>query len=647
MRSVERSKIKSLRSEIDEAVGSKEPTRARFLLHQLWDLAPTVANANFVRVRAMRMEDVKSRKDRLPITRVAFVRSFTIEPIVPLLTAAAWLQGLSIESKVGDFGNWALELLSPDSSVYRFSPHIVFLAVQTRDLVPELWEGFTDLSSDEILQSIQKAVDVLTSVVSRFRNLSGASLVIHLLELPEQASHGILDPQMGLGQREAILQINDHIRRLCQEIAGIYALDYQALKAMHGHERWFDHRKWLSARMPISSDCMVHMAHEWLSFVCPLVGRSCKALVLDLDNTLWGGVVGEDGIQGIALSGEYPGAAFQNVQRVALDLFHRGILLAICSKNNEEDALEAIRTHPGMLLKPNHFAAWRINWADKASNLRSLAEELNIGLDSMAFADDNPAERMWVSTTLPQVHTINLTGDPFSFARKIRSQPVFERLDLLKEDRQRGVYYAQQKARHKLSSTMESEEDFYRSLQMKAEVFEVSELSYPRVAQLTRKTNQFNLTTRRYTEQDIKSLAASASDCVLSMRSRDRFGDHGIVGVAIVRFSARGSSKQSQSAQVVCELDSFLLSCRVIGRTLETAFLAQVIRVAVARGATRIVGMFIPTAKNGPASDFFASHGFVLVNQGEKASHWELDLALTETLPKSPPWVRVDFRHLE
>jgi FkbH-like protein len=376
------------------------------------------------------------------------------------------------------------------------------------------------------------------------------------------------------------------------------------------------------------------MAHEWLRFIHPLMGSVCKALVTDLDNTLWGGVVGEDGLHGLKLGLEYPGAAFQALQRALLNLYERGIILAVCSKNNLAEAMEVLEHHPGMLLRPHHFAALRINWADKAQNLREIAAELNIGLEAIAFLDDNPVERRWVQDQLPEVTVIELPDNPMGYVQALGHSPVFERLSLSAEDRQRGQYYAEQRLRTALEQDSASLEDFYRSLQLRVEISGVAPETLARVAQLTQKTNQFNLTTRRYTEQQIAEMAADPDWQVYSAWVYDRFGDNGLVGVVIVHYQG-----------VTCEIDTFLLSCRVIGRTVETALLATIAEQACHKGAQRLLGWFLPTKKNAPAKEFYGSHGFICILEREGGSSWEFDL-VNERIA-APPWVSCNLRLFE
>ena len=380
--------------------------------------------------------------------------------------------------------------------------------------------------------------------------------------------------------------------------------------------------------MPIAADCLIHLSREYLRFVLPLMGKTCKALAVDLDNTLWGGVIGEDGMTGIKLSAEYPGAAFLNVQRAILDLYQRGVILAACSKNNLADAMEAIETHPHMLLRPHHFAALRINWQDKAQNLREIARELNIGIDAVAFLDDNPVERNRVRGEVPEVQVLELPADPMGYAQALREWPVFERLTLSAEDRERGRMYAENRQRAELEQTAGSLEDFYRGLQMEAEMGQVTPDTLARTAQLTQKTNQFNLTTRRYSEQEVEAMRRDPAYRVVTLKVRDRFGDNGLVGVAITKTEGQ-----------TCEIDTFLLSCRVIGRTIETAILSHLAEQARQQGATVLQGWFLPTKKNAPARDFYAQHDFQPVQEREDGTLWQRDIAANPV--HCPPWVKL------
>ncbi|MBL8747139.1 MAG: HAD family hydrolase [Phycisphaerae bacterium] len=610
------------RSEIDSFLAAGKHAEARAAIEALWRADPTPATASFMSTRAEQL------RGHVPLAtcRLFIMRSFTVEPALPLLRAQCFCGGIDLIAQPGEFNTYVQEILDPRSPLYAFKPDAAILAVQSRDVAPDLWKRFPDLTAEEAESIVSGTASAFESWIDSFRKNSTAHLIVHLLELPDPAQ-GILDVQQESGQADAIRRINDRIRAACRAKRNVYVLDVNDLIARRGREQWGDERMWLTARLPVAPRELIHLARAWARYLHPITGRVCKALVCDLDNTLWGGVIGEDGMTGIRLSAEHPGAYFQELQRAILDLSQRGVILAIASKNNLDDAMEAIKSHPGMLLRPDHFAALRINWQDKATNLREIARELNIGIDSLAFIDDNPVERTWVREQVPEVTVIDLPADPSGFARALRDSPVFERLTLTAEDKERGRQYAENRVRSELQQQAGSIEEFYASLQQEVEIAHVTPMTLARVAQLTNKTNQFNLTTRRYTEQQVQEMSDSADCRVYSIKVKDRFGDNGLVGVAIARFT--GS---------VCEIDSFLLSCRVIGRTVETSFLAAIIEEARARGCTLLRSWFIPTKKNAPAKDFLASQGFTKVKEDAETQTWEFDLANGNIA--FPAWIR-------
>lgn len=617
-------KPSDLRSEIDRLIAAGSAESASACLAELWRNEAGSGAAPFV---VSRFEQLRGKLSHISY-RLSILRSFTLEPLVPVLRAEAFVRGLDLSTQVGDFNAFAQEILDPESKLYDFSPDVVILAARTPDLAPDLWSQFQDLAPDAVPAAVQRVGDSFRQWIHAFRDRSSAALILHSLESPLRPSAGVLDSQRENSQSAAIQRINVELGRIAREYRNVYVLDYDGLMARHGRMRFQDERKWLIARMPIAADHLIHLAREWMRFLMPLSGKTSKVLVTDLDNTLWGGIIGEDGINGIKLGPEYPGAAYQNLQRAMLDLSKRGILLAICSKNNLDDAMEAIEKHSGMLLRNKDFAATRINWTEKAQNLREIAEELNLGIDSLAFVDDNPFEREQVRKVLPEVTIIDLPQDPLGYAAAIRDCPAFERLALSNEDEQRTAMYAEQRQRSQTEQKFQSKEDFFRYLDQEAEVSPVSPATLARVAQLIQKTNQFNLTTRRYTEQQIAEMAERPGWQVMSIKVRDRFGDHGLVGVAITR-----------AENVEYEIDTFLLSCRVIGRTVETALLAYLAQNAKGRGCSRISGKFLPTKKNAPARDFYAQHGFQRLAEGPDGSVWTL--SLEQNTIAIPDWIRL------
>jgi len=614
---------KDQRSEIDSAIDSGAPESAAHQIREFWLQKRDLASASFVATRFEKL------RDKLPLVtcRIAILRSFTVEPLILLLRAEAFCSGIDLRVHVGDFNTYAQEILDEQSSLYSFSPDVVVLAARTAELAPDLWNGYADLAPQAAEQVLRRVSSSFEQWFQSFRRNSRAALIVHNLEQPLQPSTGLLDAQLPVSQSEIVRQINRDLRLAASSCTGVYILDYDALVSRYGRARWHDERKWLMARMPITADHLVHLSQEWLRFLVPLTGKVAKALVVDLDNTLWGGIIGEDGMTGIKLGSEYPGAAFQALQRAMLDLSRRGILLTICSKNNPEDAMEVLQNHPSMLVRPKDFAAMRISWNEKAQGLREIAKELNIGTDALAFLDDNPVEREHVRSALPEVTVIDLPADPLRYAATLRNSPVFERLTLSAEDRQRASMYAEQRERAHAEQSFQSRDDFFRFLQQEAEISFLNPANLARISQLTQKTNQFNLTTRRYSEQQLSDLVLRAGWQILAIRVKDRFGDHGLVGVAIT------------ADHTICEIDSFLLSCRVIGRTVETAFLSYIVQSAMARGCRRLTGWFIPTKKNAPARDFYAQHGFRAENHNGDGTLWSLDLHTDKIA--CPDWVKL------
>jgi FkbH-like protein len=613
-----------LKASIDQCLQIGSYAEARALLCELWHKEPTAITAAFVLSRRQCLRESSGLKPM----RVRILRSFTVEPVIPIFRAAAAIHGLDLTVDLGGFNTCAQEILEPDSELYASNPDVVFLAMQTRDVAPDLWDGIADLDAAARAASIERVCAWFRNLIRTFRRNSQAHLVVHMLEGPACRSEGILDVQAVESQSTAIRRINQSLRSSAEEHQGVYVLDHEAMVAECGKSQWFDERRWLTARLPFSSQALGYLAAEWLRYVQALSGQLCKVLVTDLDNTLWGGVLGEDGFDGIKIDAEYPGGIYRALQRTLLDLSRRGILLAVSSKNNADDAMRVLNEHPGMLLRPEHFASMRINWNDKAQSLREIAAELNLGIDSLAFLDDNPVERHRVRTELPMVTVLELPEDPAGYAGCLRASPVFERLSVTDEDRLRSSYYVQQRQQRELEQHAGSLEDFYRALDQRIEILPFGQNNRARLAQLTQKTNQFNLTTRRYSEQQLLALAEAPGSSIYGIRAEDRFGDAGIVGLAILK-------QMDETA----EIDTLLLSCRVIGRTIETALLSFLVNEGRAAGARKLQGWFLPTKKNAPAASFYSKHEFTCIEENGSGSLWSLDIECSQV--SCPEWISV------
>lgn len=612
----------------DDASRQAESHRAAHMLAAHWRSAPS--SAAWVSGRFQKLAPALPA----PNFDLLVLRSFTLEPLVPLARACMAEYGVDLRVRFGEFNAWTQELLSPASVVFQDpQPDAVLLAVQTRDISPALWSEASTLDEAALAAEADRVAEAILAPLRALRERSQAHVIVHALEKPASPATGILESSCGQGmtQSTAIDRVNTKLRESAAMMPGVYVMDYDGLIARFGRDRWYDEDKYLTVRLPMVADALLPLAREWTKYLLPAMGRQAKCLVLDLDNTLWGGVVGEDGLTGIRLGVEHPGAHYMAIQRAALDLYQRGILLALCSKNNPDDAMEAIEKHPHMVLKPEHFAAVRVNWTDKAQNLREIAAELNIGIDSLVFLDDNPVERDLVRSLAPEATVLEPASDnPKDMLAAVRNCPLFERLTLSGDDRKRGQMYAQQRQRSQLQSSAGSLEDYLRSLEMEADVGLLDASSDPaiveRVAQLTQKTNQLNMTTKRYTVQEIRAMADDPARRVYWIGVRDRFGDNGIVGVMIANATGK-----------TWELDSFLMSCRVIGRTVETCMLATLAEHARQAGATALRGWFLPTRKNPPAEAIYREHGFAELERTEGRVLWGLDIVADA--PKQPQWI--------
>ncbi len=611
-----------MREQIDSALADGDNRTALAGLELLWEREPGSITAGFVnsRYRRLAREGVTEGRFRsLTTHKLAILRSFTVEPLLPLLEAMAWVAGIRLEFHLGEFNAWAQELRDPAGAVAQFAPDTILLALDGRTAWPDLLNG----------GAAEAALAAVESAIEAFQATHPANFIVHNACPQQRVPDGLLDGRREGGIREQVAEFNRLLGRMARARRGVYVLDYEALAARHGYTPWQDERKWESLRQPLAAASLLPMAREWMRFLHPLTGKLAKVCVTDLDNTLWGGVIGEDGLEGLQLSADPPGAHWQAVQRVLLNLYDRGILLAIASKNNPEEALEAIDRHPGMILRRQHFAAHQIHWNEKAGSLAAIAAELNLGIDSLAFVDDNPVERQRVREELPEVWVVDLPEQPSAYAATIAAQPCFERLTLSQEDRERGQLYQAERERTALRETAGSVEDFLRSLEQQVELLPVTPQELPRAAQLTQKTNQFNLTTRRYTEQEIAARIADGEAWeVRAMRVRDRYGDHGLVGLAMMRCHGQKA-----------EIDTFLLSCRVISRGVESALLAWLAAEAARRNCTTLSGWYLPTRKNAPCRDFYAQHGFHAAPQDGDGSAllWERDLSAS--LPPVPDWI--------
>jgi FkbH-like protein len=375
----------------------------------------------------------------------------------------------------------------------------------------------------------------------------------------------------------------------------------------------------------------VDIAREVAALVRSLHKPSKKVLALDLDNTLWGGVIGDDGMAGIEIGGTHArGEAFKQFQIAIASLAKRGVVLAVCSKNDYKNAAEPFEKHPEMVLRLKDIASFQANWEPKSENLRRIAEELNLGLDSIVFVDDNPAEVEIVNQFVPEIETILLGPDPAEYAAQLLNSRFFEPRSVTADDLKRGEQYQQQAARTQAMSSGTDMEAYLASLEMHSLISEFTTVDVPRISQLINKSNQFNVTTRRRTEAEVEALSTDKSRYAFSVRLADKFGDNGLISVVIV-------AVEDKTAVV----DTWLMSCRVLKRQMEDEVVNEMVRLAKLRGCTAILGHYLPTEKNGMVRDLFPRMGFTLVEETPERTTWRLGI---ESFTPRPTHIQIDRR---
>lgn len=582
------------------------------------------------------LRDVSANALGLKPLKVGLLASFSIEFIHDYLISLGFINGLHIEIYQSGFAQYHQEILNPQSDLYGFKPDVVILAIQGQDLEPGLYEDFLKAHEERGEKITNAALCEMTNLIDAFRHCSDAMLLVHNFDPPSFCQLGILDGYDEPGQITNLQILNHALYTIAKNHHGVYVVDYAGLVKTFGAVNWYDRRMELYAKAPIQHTMLPHLANEHLKYIRALVGHTRKCLVVDLDNTLWGGILGEDGVDGIRLGPTYPGSAFLNFQKTVLSLYNRGVILAIASKNNPEDVSELFSNHPHMLLKEHHFSHKEIHWNPKSTSLTSIANTLNIGLEHIVFMDDNPAECSQVQTALPMVTVILFPKRPEEAIPILLKEGLFDGLSYSSEDRKRSQLYQQRSKAEDLRNQSDSLEDFYHSLEMRVVFKSVNVTNLPRFAQLTQKTNQFNLTTRRYSETEISQCMNDPTWVLTAVQVIDRFGDNGIVGLTMAK-----------TVETTLEIDTFLLSCRVIGRTIESALLAHLTLYAKNKHLKTVRGRVITTQKNQPARDLFQKHGFTQIS-GEvdaKTIHsetlWEWDLDKHPPLP-FPHWLSIE-----
>ena len=580
-----------------------------------WDEAVALANTrlDFIRTNALDQTATAAfagipPKDLAtkPI-RLALLGSSTMAHLHAAIRVAGLRRGLWIEVYENDYGQYWQELTDESSALHEFRPTTVLLALDAHHLAAGVGAGLDPADVEHLYGEASGRVRECW----RLAREAFRCPVVHQTPLPVQPLFlGNNEHRLPGSRHGFIMRLNRELRPIADEV-GVDVLALDTRVAADGLRAWHDPALWHRAKQEISPAAAPMYGDLVARLLAAKQGRSSKCLVLDLDNTLWGGVVGDDGLAGLVLGqGSALGEAFVDFQDYARELSRRGVILAVCSKNDEANALEPFEQHPEMVLKRDDIASFVANWTDKASNIRAIAAELNIGLDSLVFVDDNPFERSLVRRELPMVAVPEVSDDPATFAQTLADAGYFEAAAVTEEDRVRTAQYRGNRQRDQLKASATDLDAYLRSLEMQLLWRRFDQIGLQRTVQLINKTNQFNLTTRRYSEEDVVAVIDDARAFGLQLRLIDRFGDNGIIAIVIGKMQGDNDLL----------IDTWLMSCRVLGRQVEPTTLNLVADAAKRLGARRLIGEYLPTKKNGMVKDHYQKLGFTMIEQGGDGS---------------------------
>ncbi len=507
--------------------------------------------------------------------------------------------GLGLSVFDADYNQIQALVMDEHSELYAFQPDAVLMQMCTQ----KLYESFCDAPLENRAAFAETAFARIRAIWQRIPPKT--TILQCNFPLLDDAVFG----QFGSKTADSFLfqqrKLNYLLTEGCREQKNVYIVDLDALQTRMGQGAFYDAKLYYIAKMPICVDALPEVAKQVVDMIRVLRGAAKKCVVLDLDNTLWGGVIGDDGLSGIQIGELGLGHAFSDFQTWLKQLKNRGILLAVCSKNNEPAAKEPFEKHPEMVLRLEDISMFVANWEDKASNIRNIQKTLNIGMDSLVFLDDNPFERNLVRSMIPEITVPELPEDPALYLQYLRQLGLFEAASYSTEDAQRTDQYRKQADRAVFEASFQSYDDYLAGLEMKAVAAPFDAFHYPRIAQLTQRSNQFNLRTVRYTEAEIADLAEDDSHICLYFTLKDKFGDHGLISVVIL-------DKEPGEALFISQ---WLMSCRVLKRGMEEFIVDTILRTAADRGYRKVIGEYLPTPKNAMVKDLYEKMGFARITE--------------------------------
>ena len=577
------------------------------------DMRFPITPVNILRKRRILKEELLARPDLVP-TRVAILGGSTTTEVTSMLELFLLAQGIQPTFYESGYDRYSDDIEFENPELWSFKPDFVFIHTTWRNVsqFPDLME-----SEEEVEQRARREAGRFEFLWEKIHSKLGALIIQNNFDLPHLRPLGNLEAFEAFGRVNFLMRLNTEFATYARKHSYFLINDILYLSAQVGLEAWYGHTYWYNFHMALSPTAAVALAQNVAAIAKSVYGKSKKCLVLDLDNTLWGGVVGDDGVQSLILGRDHPvGEAFMDFQSYVKDLQRRGVVLAVCSKNDIESAKEGF-SHPDSILKLEDFNVFKANWNPKPANIREIAAELNIGLDSIVFVDDNPVERALVADELPEVATPDVGSDVSRFAKILESEHYFETHRVVHDDLNRAAYYSSNTRRATCEASFRDYGEFLASLEMRAEIGPFSAMYLERITQLINKTNQFNLTTKRYTSAEVDAIAQDPNFVTLYGRLADKFGDNGLVSVVIGR-----------SVNETLELDLWLMSCRVLNREMELAMFDALLEYCQAKSIRKIVGVYIPSKKNKMVSDHYFKLGFT-AGAGISETHqlWHYDVS--------------------
>ena len=576
------------------------------------------------------INDIKdaSLKENFKKIKIAILSSYTIQNTRQTLELELIKNEFDAQITYGQYNQYMQELLDENSFVYKLMPDIIIIALDTKTFLDNLQFKCTDIGKKELEEITSTKIEYIRNILNRASEKTNAKIILTNLEVPTYSPHGIMDANIFEGYRYFVSNLNYRLFETAKQAKNCVILDFEKLASYVGKNNLIEPKYYYAGKLYLGNKINKLFCEEITKIISATYGKSKKCIILDLDNTIWGGIVGEDGPNGIKIGDEGIGGAYKDAQKIILNLYKRGILLAINSKNNPADVFLAFEQNKNMILKKEHFASIKINWQNKPDNIIQIANELNIGLNSIVFIDDNPAERGLVKSVLPQVSVPDFPIDASELPKMLEELGNFEFLEITQEDKKRNEMYLQENKRNEYKKNFENPADYLFDLKIEIQIEKNCKADLDRITQLINKTNQFNLCTNRYSKEQVSEYLCSQNHSTFSMRAKDKFGEFGLTGVCIFK----------ETPQQI-EITDFLVSCRILGRDIEKELIRYAINQFAFAKTKKIIARYRPTEKNVAAKDFYEQVNFIKESEnqtGEKIYKYDNSKEVQKI-----PWILV------